>query len=75
LIWCVRNVDFKDGLEAVVARFGQAIRQIVAGLDTTLPTDLQPARAKRRQDLTDAGVTAGRAGSANLNRSISGVSA
>lgn len=55
----MRNVDFKGGLEAVVARFGQAIRQIVAGLDTTLPTDLQPARAKRRQDLTDAGVPAG----------------
>jgi glutamate dehydrogenase len=59
MVWFVRNVDFKDGLEAVVARFGQAIRQIVAGLDTTLPTDLQPARAKRRQDLTDAGVPAG----------------
>jgi glutamate dehydrogenase len=59
MVWYVRNVDFKDGLEAVVARFGQAIRQIVAGLDTTLPTDLQPARAKRRQDLTDAGVPAG----------------
>jgi glutamate dehydrogenase len=62
MVWYVRNVDFNDGLEAVVARFGPAIRQIVAGLDTTLPPDLQAARAKRRQDLTDAGVPAGLAG-------------
>ena len=62
MVWYVRNVDFKDELEAVVARFGPAIRQIVAGLDTTLPPDLQAARAKRRQDLTDASVPAGLAG-------------
>ena len=62
MVWYVRNVDFKDGLEAVVARFGPAIRQIVAGLDTTLPPDLQAARSKRRQDLTDAGVPTGLAG-------------
>ncbi|WP_342726748.1 NAD-glutamate dehydrogenase [Bradyrhizobium sp. B097] len=62
MVWYVRNVDFKDGLETVVARFGPAIRQIVAGLDTALPPDLQAARAKRRQDLTDAGVPAGLAG-------------
>ncbi|WP_342709462.1 NAD-glutamate dehydrogenase [Bradyrhizobium sp. B124] len=62
MVWYVRNVDFKDGLEAVVARFGPAIRQVVAGLDTALPPDLQAARAKRRQDLTDAGVPAGLAG-------------
>jgi glutamate dehydrogenase len=62
MVWYVRNVDFKDGLEAVVARFGPAIRQIVGGLDTTLPPDLQAARAKRRQDLTDAGVPTDLAG-------------
>jgi glutamate dehydrogenase len=62
MVWYVRNVDFKDGLEAVVARFGPAIRQIVAGLDTTLPSDLLAARGKRRQELTDAGVPAGLAG-------------
>ncbi|WP_429024619.1 NAD-glutamate dehydrogenase [Bradyrhizobium sp. I1.14.4] len=59
MVWYVRNVDFRDGLEAVVARFGPAIRQIVAGLDTTLPPDLQAARGKRRQELADAGVPAG----------------
>ncbi|WP_245321189.1 NAD-glutamate dehydrogenase [Bradyrhizobium sp. NAS96.2] len=62
MVWYVRNVDFKDGLEAVIARFGPAIREIVAGLDNTLPPDLQAARSKRRQDLTDAGVPAGIAG-------------
>lgn len=62
MVWYVRNVDFKDGLETVVARFGPAIRQIVAGLDTALPPDLQAARVKRRQELADAGVPAGLAG-------------
>ncbi|MCC8935936.1 NAD-glutamate dehydrogenase [Bradyrhizobium sp. Arg68] len=62
MVWYVRNADFKDGLEAVVARFGPAIRQIVAGLDSALPPDLQAARGKRRQELTDAGVPAGLAG-------------
>jgi glutamate dehydrogenase len=62
MIWYVRNVDFKDGLEAVIGRFGPAIREIVAGLDTALPADLQAARSKRRRDLTDAGVPAGLAG-------------
>lgn len=62
MVWYVRNVDFKDGLEAVVARFGPAIRQIVAGLDTTLPPDLQAGRSKRRQELTEVGVPAGLAG-------------
>ncbi|WP_431015995.1 NAD-glutamate dehydrogenase [Bradyrhizobium pachyrhizi] len=62
MVWYVRNADFKDGLEAVVARFGPAIRQIVAGLDAALPPDLQAARVKRRQELADAGVPAGLAG-------------
>jgi len=62
MVWYVRNVDFKDGLETVIARFGPGIREITAGLDATLPPDLQTARGKRRQDLTDAGVPAGRAG-------------
>jgi len=62
MVWYVRNVDFNDGLEAVIARFGPAIREIVAGLDTALPPDRQAARSKRRQDLADAGVPIGLAG-------------
>jgi glutamate dehydrogenase len=62
MVWYVRNVDFKDGLEAVIVRFGPAIREIVAGLDAAPPPDLQATRSKRRQDLTDAGVPGGLAG-------------
>ena len=62
MVWYVRNVDFKAGLDSVVARFGPSIREIVAGLDNTLPEDLQAGRSKRRQDLIDAGVPADLAG-------------
>ncbi|MBT1514832.1 NAD-glutamate dehydrogenase [Bradyrhizobium sp. SRL28] len=62
MVWYVRNVDFKAGLDSVVARFGPSIREIVAGLDNTLPDDLQAGRSKRRQDLIDAGVPADLAG-------------
>jgi len=62
MVWYVRNVDFKDGLEAVIGRFGPGVREIAVSLDTTLPPDLHAARGKRRQELTDAGVPAGLAG-------------
>ena len=62
MVWYVRNVDFKAGLDSVIARFGPSIREIVAGLDKTLPEDLQAGRSKRRQDLIDAGVPADLAG-------------
>ena len=62
MVWYVRNVDLKDGLSAVIARFGPAVREIAASLDNALPPDLQAARGKRRQDLTDAGVPTGLAG-------------
>jgi glutamate dehydrogenase len=58
MVWYVRNVDFKAGLDAVIARFGPGIRQIAAGLDETLPEGLLAGRTKRRQDLIDAGVPA-----------------
>ena len=51
MVWYVRNVDFKAGLEAVISRFGTGIREIAAGLDNALPQDLQAGRSKRRQDL------------------------
>jgi glutamate dehydrogenase len=58
MVWYVRNVDFKAGLDAVIARFGPGIRQVATGLDTTLPEVLQAGRTKRRQDLIDACVPA-----------------
>src|SRR5260370_1292574 len=62
VVWCVRNVDFGAGLEAVISRFGSGIREIAAGLDNSLPQDIQAGRSKRRQDLTDGGVPAELAG-------------
>jgi glutamate dehydrogenase len=62
MVWYVRNVDFSAGLEAVIARFGPGIRQIAAGLDNSLPQDLQAGRSKRRQDLIDGRVPAELAG-------------
>jgi glutamate dehydrogenase len=62
VVWCVRNVDFSAGLEAVISRFGSGIREIAAGLDNNLPQDIQAGRSKRRQDLTDGGVPAELAG-------------
>jgi len=56
MVWYVRNVDFKVGLDAVIARFGPGIRQVATGLDTTLPEVLQAGRTRRRQDLIDAGM-------------------
>ena len=58
VVWFVRNVDFNAGLDAVISRFGPSIREIIAGLDETLPEDLQTGRSKRRQDLVDRGVPA-----------------
>ncbi|MEH2562637.1 NAD-glutamate dehydrogenase [Bradyrhizobium sp. AZCC 2289] len=62
VVWYVRNVDFSAGLEAVISRFGPSIREIAAGLDNALPQDIQAARSKHRQDLTDGGVPAELAG-------------
>ena len=62
VVWFVRNVDFNAGLDAVISRFGPSIREIIAGLDETLPEDLQTGRSKRRQDLVDSGVPAELAG-------------
>jgi glutamate dehydrogenase len=62
MVWYVRNVDFKPGLDAVIARFGPNIRAIAAGLDDALPSGLQAARIKRRLELIDAGVPADLAG-------------
>ena len=62
VVWFVRNVDFNAGLDAAISRFGPSIREIIAGLDETLPEDLQAGRSKRRQDLVDSGVPAELAG-------------
>jgi glutamate dehydrogenase len=72
MVWCVRNVDFSAGLDAVISRFGPSIREIAAGLDSALPQDMQAGRSKRRQDLSDGGVPVELAGElADLNALVS----
>jgi glutamate dehydrogenase len=72
MVWCVRNVDFSAGLDAVISRFGPSIREIAAGLDNALPQDMQAGRSKRRQDLSDGGVPLELAGElADLNALVS----
>jgi glutamate dehydrogenase len=72
MVWCVRNVDFSAGLDAVISRFGPCIREIAAGLDNALPQDMQAGRSKRRQDLSDGGVPLELAGElADLNALVS----
>jgi glutamate dehydrogenase len=72
MVWCVRNVDFSAGLDAVISRFGPCIREIAAGLDNALPQDMQAGRSKRRQDLGDGGVPLELAGElADLNTLVS----
>jgi glutamate dehydrogenase len=56
MVWCVHNVDFSAGLEAVISRFGAGIREIATGLDNTLPSGTQGERLERRRHLNDAGV-------------------
>ncbi|HET9586786.1 MAG TPA: NAD-glutamate dehydrogenase domain-containing protein, partial [Bradyrhizobium sp.] len=68
VVWYVRNIDFSAGLEAVISRFGPSIREIAVGLDNALPQDMQAARSKHRQDLSDGGVPVELAGElADLN--------
>jgi glutamate dehydrogenase len=72
MVWYLRNVDFSAGLDAVISRFGASIREIAAGLDNTLPQDMQAVRSKRRQDLSDGGVPVELAGElADLNVLVS----
>jgi len=72
MVWCVRNVDFSAGLDAVISRFGPSIREIAAGLDNALPQEMQAGRSKRRQDLSDGGVPVELAGElADLNALVS----
>jgi glutamate dehydrogenase len=62
VVWYARNVDFSAGLDAVISRFGPRIREIAAGLDNTLPQEMQAARSKREQYLIESSIPAELAG-------------
>ena len=56
LVWFLRNVDLKQGLEKIVAHYRDGITQVEAALATVLPAHAVSARDKRVDELTRAGV-------------------
>ncbi len=68
LVWFLRNVDLKQGLEKIVAHYRGGIAEIESALATALPKHAASARAKRVADLTRANVPEALAGRiANLD--------
>jgi glutamate dehydrogenase len=55
LVWFLRNVDLKQGLEKIVAHYRDGIAQVAATLDTALSKQALAARNARVERLTKAG--------------------
>nr|WP_246662968.1 NAD-glutamate dehydrogenase [Pseudolabrys sp. FHR47] len=56
LVWFLRNVDLREGLEAIVAHYRDGITQVEAALDTALPKPAAAARDAHIAQLTRDGV-------------------
>ncbi|MDI1345802.1 MAG: NAD-glutamate dehydrogenase [Pseudolabrys sp.] len=56
LVWFLRNVDLKQGLETIVAHFRDGIAQVEAALDGALSTQGLAARDHRVASLSRGGV-------------------
>src|SRR6185437_9450213 len=56
LVWFLRNVDLKPGLEKIVTHYRESIAQVTASLDSALSKDVALARAARAAELVKAGV-------------------
>jgi glutamate dehydrogenase len=56
LVWFLRNVDLKQGLDKIVAHYREGVSQFVTALDTSLSKEAAAARAAREAGLTNAGV-------------------
>ncbi len=56
LVWFLRNVDLKQGLETIVAHYRDGIRDVAASLDTALSKEAAGVRDKHIAELTKAGV-------------------
>jgi len=56
LVWFLRNVDLKQGLETIVAHYRDGIAQVAAALDAALSKPALAARAARVAELAKAGV-------------------
>jgi glutamate dehydrogenase len=58
LIWFLRNVDFKQGLDKIITHYREGIAQVREALGGALSKDVAAARDKRETELTKAGVAA-----------------
>jgi glutamate dehydrogenase len=56
LVWFLRNVDFKPGLDKVVTHYRDGIAKVRDALDAALSKDVAAARDKHKAELTKAGV-------------------
>jgi glutamate dehydrogenase len=56
LVWFLRNVDLKQGLETIVKHYRDGIAQVAAALDGALSKSAAAARDARQAELTKAGV-------------------
>jgi len=56
LVWFLRNVDLKQGLEKIVAHYKDGIAQVAAALDGVLSKQAAHERDTRVEHLTKAGV-------------------
>jgi glutamate dehydrogenase len=56
LVWFLRNVDLKQGLEKIVAHYRDGIAQVAAALDTALSKEAIAARDAAGAELGKAGV-------------------
>jgi glutamate dehydrogenase len=57
-VWFIRNIDLRQGLDAVVSRFGGGVAKIRASLETILSPELAETRRGRRETLVAEGVPA-----------------
>jgi glutamate dehydrogenase len=56
LVWFLRNVDLKQGLETIVAHYREGIEQVAAALDNALSKSAAAARYGKVAELSKAGV-------------------
>jgi glutamate dehydrogenase len=56
LVWFLRNVDLKQGLEKIVGHYRDGIAQVAAALDNALSKSAANTRDARIAELTKAGV-------------------
>jgi glutamate dehydrogenase len=59
IVWFLRNVDFAQGLKAIVTHYRDGIAQVATALDGAMSKESAATVAAREAELTKAGVPAG----------------